>query len=223
MRGLGVHESALSVQSPTRVGEAAEDAAVDHLVTHPHDNAAQNGRIDVHLELDIATKIPADRCPQPKNLVPREGDSCAHHSDEPVPAGRRDHGQLLKTVFEISIVALRNRTLDETCRYSLGPAVQQRGHEFPLRGPRGRRIAERQRQFGRPVEDAAEPEQLVLHIVEHAFALCLGEQDLDPELGHGTLEIERPGPPAVSRNLQDVKSRCRDLGIEQAGREVGAG
>ncbi len=119
------------------------------------------------------------------------------------------------------MVTLGDSTLNETYGHGVGLAVQKPGQEFLLRGPRGRRVAEGQRQFRCPVEDATEPEQFVLHVVEGALPLRLGEPDLDPELGQRVLEVERPSPAAGSRDRHDVERFRGDLAAEQTGGKIG--
>ncbi len=223
MRGLGVHGSALSVQPPACVGEATADTAVDHLVTNAHDNAAQNGWVDVHLELHITAKIAADRCPQPINLIARERNSGKHYGNQTVTPSRGDYGQLLEPAFEVTVVTLSNRTLDETGRYGPGLPIQQPGHECLLGRHRDSRGAQGQRELRSPVEDSPEPEQLVLDIIEHILTLRLSKQSLDPKFRQRASEVQRSGPASGNRDLQDIESLCRDLLIEQPGRKVGAG
>src|SRR3954468_23814644 len=205
----------LAAELPARLGQVADHAAIDLLVADPDGDAADEGRVDDQLEPDVVPGGGTQRLGEPLLLLFGQGDRGRHPGDQPLPARRGKLGVVAEDPLDRPPSWGDDRSLHQRERHLGDLVVEQPVEQLELAVGRQEPVGERRPQLVLGGEDALEPEQTVLDLVELVVALRPHEGDLDREVLEPVDHVARLGPSAGGDLLQQLDRRRRNPLAEQ--------
>ncbi len=149
----------------------------------------------------------------------RRGDD----GDHALPALGGELGQGLQSRLQATSTRRGHKTRHQTLGGRLGPAAEKAAQQLALGRGGGGAVGQRGAQPGVGGDDPAEPEQLVLDVVERARLLGGGEVGGVRQLLQRVHQVAGLRPAGAHHAGQQVGGRTADLSAEQALGQVGLG
>src|SRR3954454_2134327 len=205
----------LAAELPAGLGQVADHAAVDLLVADPDRDTADEGRVHDQLEPDVLPDGGPQRLGEPLLLVLGQCDGRRHPGDEALPARRRELGVVTENPLEGPPPRGDDRALHQRERHLGDLVVEQPVEQLELAVGRQQPVGERRAELVLRGEDALEPEQPVLDLVELVVALGADESDLDGKVLEPVDHVARLGPTTAGDLLQQLDGGRRDPLAEQ--------
>src|ERR1035437_8765164 len=165
---------ASSRQAAPQLGQAARHAAVDKLIPDPDGHTTYEVRIDDHIEVDLMPVRGRKDGGQPIALLRAERDGHPDNCDQALPPLRRQPGVLGQACIQATSPGMHGRLADQVPCVRRRPALKERVKQAALVLCRNIGTGQDGAQLRRTRDHPAEPEQLVLQVVEVAPALGRG-------------------------------------------------
>src|SRR3954467_10374389 len=205
----------LAAELPAGLGQVADDAAVDLLVTDADCHAADKTRVDDQLEPDVLSGAGAQCLGEALLLVLGQLDRGRHPSDQALPTGGRELGVVAEDPFDCPSTRRDDRPLDQRERHAGDLVVEQPVEQLELAVVGEKKVGQCGPELVLRCEDPLQPEQPVLDLVELVVALGADEGDPDGEVFDRVDDIAWLRPAGSSDLLQQLDCGRRDPLAEQ--------
>ena len=201
----------------SRERPSVRDAAVEEYVADPDGQPADQVGIELDVEVYVVAEPLGQARREPGQLSVGERARRCVRGRRVVRAGPpraarspRAHGRSCDRAG--CRASSRTSTRVASCTRSSSSASSS----STLRSAGSEGSVERAAQRRLPVEDAAEPEQLVLDLVEGVGVLGPGKQGLGGQLVGGVDQVGRPAPGGADDLLDDLRGGVRERGRTRA-------
>src|SRR5712691_5022195 len=202
--GTGPGRYRSGCQPAAQLGQAARHASVDELAADTDGHSAYDLRVEHHVEVDSMTVGGGQRRCQPVALVRAELGRHVHLGHQPLAPLGGQARVVRQARLQATSPGMKCHLGDQPQRRLRDLAREQRVQQLLFVVGRDERIRQRGPQVRLGVDHPAEPEQLILELVQLGCVLCLGGDGDDGEFlgGVGQLSRGRPVPADQARHLR---------------------
>src|SRR6516164_9417104 len=156
---------------PSERGEPAAQRSVDNFIPHLNGNTAHHLGIDDDIQLNAVAVDGRERPRQPLALLVAQFGGNPHDRDQALPPGRDEPRVVRQVRLQVTPAGVDRRLGDELQRGRCHLGREQLIEQGALLAVRQPLVGQGGKQLGLTAGDPAEPEQLVLDIVQVARAL----------------------------------------------------
>src|SRR5215469_10861970 len=198
----------------SKLGEPARHAAVNELIPDLDGYSTHDPGIDNDIQVNIVAVGVRQGGGEPPALIFGEPGGDPHDGDQALPPGGGHPPVLVQRRLQVTSSRVDHRLGDQAERGRAHLGRQQRVQQAALALLRS--LIFQGRPQGRlGTEDPAEPEQLILQVIELAFALGRGRGGQHGELLDRVGQVPRRGPAAVRHARDQVHGGRGDAAVQQ--------
>src|SRR5262245_38413476 len=208
------HAPSSGRQPLPQLGEPARHAAVNELIPDLDGYSTHDPGIDNDIQVNIVAVGLRQRGGEPPALIFGEPGGDPHDGDQPLPPGGGQPPILVQRRLQVTSSRVDDRLGDQAERGRAHLGRQQRVQQAALALVR-RLILQGRPQSGLGAEDPAEPEQLVLQVIQLAVTLGRGRGGQHGELLGRVGQVPRPRPPAVHHAGDQIQGGPGDAAVQQ--------
>src|SRR5215470_12048865 len=209
------HAPSSGRQPLAQLGEPARHAAVNELIPDLDGYSTHDPGIDNDIQVNIVAVGLRQGGGEPPALLLGEPGGGPHDGDQALPPGGGQPPVLVQRRLQVTASWVDNRLGDQAQRGRAHLGRQQRIQQAAFALVRRPLILQGRPQGRLGTEDPAEPEQLILQVIELALTLGRGRGGQHGELLSRVGQVPRRRPAAIRHAGDQVQGGPRDAAVQQ--------